>query len=251
MGSEEVILKAETLKIFEHKNVPRENILPLIKSTRERALKSHYYRSIDTYDFIFPRISLNPFLKKVIKKKPILDVGCSFGVDLRYLETQGVNPTNLYGVEKNSDFLQLGFDLFGDYSNGITFYCGDILHDTHFKSVQPGRKELILSKTELGCVHSGSLLHLLTRDEIKQFFAKAYQSLSSGGFVIGRTASFESTIQNPSSQMRTVLSQSDFESLLQSSGFVEIESNLSMSGALPKKGDDLILKSLHFIAMKE
>jgi SAM-dependent methyltransferase len=43
-----------------------------------------------------------------------LDVGCCFAQDLRKLVHDGANSANLYGLEKQAEFIDLAFDFFGD-----------------------------------------------------------------------------------------------------------------------------------------
>ncbi len=44
----------------------------------------------------------------------LLDVGCCFGQDLRKLVVDGVPSERLVGLEPESKFLDLGFELFAD-----------------------------------------------------------------------------------------------------------------------------------------
>ena len=44
----------------------------------------------------------------------LLDVGCCFGQDMRKLIVDGAPAENLFGLDKERGFIDLGYDLFGD-----------------------------------------------------------------------------------------------------------------------------------------
>eukprot|EP01084_Bolivina_argentea_P173821 301106_1 len=99
----------------------------IIKKTvlfREKALKSCDYGCIRYGTFIKSQMILHPQWLSHIKPKlllstnnsqsSILDIGCCFGTDLRYCLHLGCNKNQILGVDINADFINLGFDYFGD-----------------------------------------------------------------------------------------------------------------------------------------
>ena len=60
----------------------------------------------------------------------LLDVGCCFGQDLRKLVVDGVNPSQLAGLDLKPEFNELGKRLFRDAdTHHIDFYARDIFDD--------------------------------------------------------------------------------------------------------------------------
>lgn len=58
----------------------------------------------------------------------ILDIGCCFGQDLRFLAADGAPTTNMYATDIVPDFWQLSYDLFRDKGSfGARFITADIL----------------------------------------------------------------------------------------------------------------------------
>ncbi|KXJ90483.1 hypothetical protein Micbo1qcDRAFT_234456 [Microdochium bolleyi] len=63
-----------------------------------------------------------------------LDVGCGLGQVLRQLVLDGVNSTRLYGCDVETDFIEAGYELFGDKGRTkATFVTGDLV-----SAVNPG-----------------------------------------------------------------------------------------------------------------
>jgi len=60
-----------------------------------------------------------------------LDIGCCMGTDLRYLVQSGYPSTSVIGCDIRGDFIDLGYELYGDRdTNQIPFFVGDIFDIT-------------------------------------------------------------------------------------------------------------------------
>ncbi|KAH7029525.1 uncharacterized protein B0I36DRAFT_364056 [Microdochium trichocladiopsis] len=67
-----------------------------------------------------------------------LDVGCGLGQVLRQLSLDGVNSSRLYGCDVEADFIEAGYELFGDRSRSkATFVVGDLVSAVYPGDVPP------------------------------------------------------------------------------------------------------------------
>ncbi|KAJ3497164.1 hypothetical protein NLG97_g2114 [Lecanicillium saksenae] len=114
----------------------------------------------------------------------ILDIGCGFGQALRQLRANGVAGSKLFGVDVESRFINLGYDLFRDKDTlGATFVTGDLL--------DPDDERLDTLSGRFTIVHADSFFHLLSWTE--QLYA-AQRIISwlrtdmKNGFIYGKQA---------------------------------------------------------------
>ncbi|KAL8901481.1 MAG: hypothetical protein Q9207_005179 [Kuettlingeria erythrocarpa] len=75
----------------------------------------------------------------------ILDIGCCFGQDLRFLAAAGAPTANMYATDIESDFWKLGYDLFRDGDSfQAKFMTANILDPASPLSALEGQVEIIL-----------------------------------------------------------------------------------------------------------
>lgn len=86
----------------------------------------------------------------------MLDLGCCFAQDLRKLAHDGAPASLLYGAELESQYLELGYELFLDRDTfGANFVVADIFDDQGPLQELDGRMDI---------VHIGLFLHLFDLD---------------------------------------------------------------------------------------
>jgi hypothetical protein len=93
--------------------------------------------------------------------------GCCMGTDLRTLIADNIFPrTNLFGLELEKDFVDLGFELFGDDNSWDKdhFLIGDSLRS-------------IPSDILFDYVYCGSVFHLLTEEQDIQLSKNIFKAL--------------------------------------------------------------------------
>nr|XP_001395631.2 hypothetical protein ANI_1_1890104 [Aspergillus niger CBS 513.88] len=82
----------------------------------------------------------------------MLDLGCGFGQDIRRLVYDGAPAENIFGLDKEEEFIELGFDLFRDRATlKSTFLVDDFL--------KPSAK-LVQLAGHIHIINSGYFLHL-------------------------------------------------------------------------------------------
>ena len=85
---------------------------------RDRAWSLQKYPCVGQWVFLFPRMPQLPWYPDIVSRlqhgSSILDIGCCFGQDLRFLAADGVPTGNMYASDIVSTFWDLGFDLFRD-----------------------------------------------------------------------------------------------------------------------------------------
>ena len=97
--------------------IDQDSLVSKVFEIYTKALKVHSYRCIQTYKFLSPRIINNPFYSSVIHRSTpfkFLDVGCALGTDLRKIALDGIPQENLFGLDIEKNFVQLGYNLFND-----------------------------------------------------------------------------------------------------------------------------------------
>eukprot|EP01083_Nonionella_stella_P238449 835582_1 len=117
------ISRGDTVQFLEE--YMKKDIFSIIKKANQfkiKALNVFEYKCIKYNMFIVPRLQRHPKFNSVIKTQllstnaTILDIGCCFGTDLRYCLYLGCKKHQVLGVDISSDFIELGFDFFGDKS---------------------------------------------------------------------------------------------------------------------------------------
>jgi SAM-dependent methyltransferase len=89
----------------------------------------------------------------------LLDVGCCFAQNLRRLVADGAPSENLVGLDIESQFLSLSYDLFADRE----FFKGQLLAGDIFDE-SPGGPVALLQGT-IHIVHAASFFHLFSWDD--------------------------------------------------------------------------------------
>lgn len=84
-----------------------------------------------------------------------LDLGCCLGQAIRQLRRDGVRGARLFGVDLQSQFINIGFDLFQDKDSlDAQFLVGDI--------VDPDDRRLDAMAGKVTIIHAGSFFHLFS-----------------------------------------------------------------------------------------
>lgn len=104
-------------------------------------------------DPLFPTITAR--LKE--SNETFLDVGCCVGQVSRYLIAEGISSERLYGTDLQSQFLDIGYELFHDKSkNKGTYIAGDMLQEDDPRlGILHGRIDII---------YASAFFHLFERD---------------------------------------------------------------------------------------
>lgn len=167
-----------------------EEILNRIISLKDELKAVFPYRCIEAGQFAVPRITMHPYyeiLKPKMAKIRYLDIGVCVGTDVRQCIVDGLNPKNAFGIDLNAEFFRLGQRLFDDADSNV-------INQVHFKEgsaltfASDPVVRAFADKGGIDVIYAGSLLHLLTEEEIEQFIDNCFKVLSNGGVVIGRTS---------------------------------------------------------------
>jgi len=188
----EIELKEAGIALFDsYAGFDREEIIKRTLAIWQKLMSEKWYHCLRGYRFLYPRITAHPKYQQIIqqrKSEPILDVACNTGTDLRQLYIDGA--TDLMGVDQVDTFIDAGYDLFGDRGEcPIDFVVADLLSDD-FLQIEQG--EVIGGKFakyvgHFSVIHAGSLLHLLTEDEVTTIVERMKYLLKDGGIFFGRT----------------------------------------------------------------
>lgn len=244
-------LSDKTLKLF--KNLTPNEIQKRAQPIQSQALEIQRYRCIENYKFLYPRISSHPkFSEFNFNNRYILDIGCFFGTDLRYLATLGANEKKLYGIDLVEEFVQLGFDLFGDKENcQMNFFGGNILESMELKTFDETTD--IVKFNDLppfDIVHAGSVLHLLTPQEALKFSELISRALSDDGLFIGRLAFSLDESEQPVGHLRFTPREATFKQTMEEAGFSSIQVYEMEGEAIKRKTDKNYYPPMGFIAKK-
>jgi SAM-dependent methyltransferase len=109
----------------------------------------------------------------------LLDLGCCFAQDLRKLGHDGAPFSSLYGAELETQYLELGYELFLDRDTfGGTFIVGNVLDEEAPLKEIDGKMDI---------VHIGLFLHLFDLDEQQKICERIVRLLKKekGALVLG------------------------------------------------------------------
>ncbi|KAL8831867.1 MAG: hypothetical protein Q9191_000619 [Dirinaria sp. TL-2023a] len=180
-----------TRELFEnYSHVPAADVDGHVMSVREKAWAVYgLYLSrnwkLDTYPVhnaeitkSYPRVLA--LLRDLDHERNLLDIGCCFAQDIRKLIYDGVPSDRLYGTDFNSDFLELGYELFADKETcAAHFFAANVFQDGEMWDRVRGKMDFI---------HLGNFLHLFSWDNQLKICKRAIEILKpqKGSIVFGR-----------------------------------------------------------------
>ena len=198
----------------------------IVKQTvlfRDKALKSFEYGCIRGARFIHPPIITHPKWKTEIKPVlsssdagvNILDIGCCFGTDVRYCINLGCDPRQVLGVDISNDFIELGFDYFGDRKTlENRFIVMNVLENDGKKFIDAALK---MNDNKLfDIIQIAAVYHLLTEREGEVMMKLAVSLVNKSNGIIFGTALGCKT-EGPSyrkEKLRYLHSEQSFEKLM-------------------------------------
>ncbi|MCJ1242693.1 hypothetical protein MMC14_010702, partial [Varicellaria rhodocarpa] len=155
---------------------------------RTRALQAKPYPCIEQLRFLDLNLAKHPRYSEVLSRlqagEKLLDAGCCFGQDLRKLIFDGApNTSNLYGIDNEKIFLDLGYELFRDQSKYQgSFVVMDLLAPAH---------DTTAINRDMNIVSAFSLLHLFSFAEQKMLACRLveFRKPKPGSMIIGRQVS--------------------------------------------------------------
>ena len=111
-------------------------------------------------------------IKEIQSGSLFLDLGCGLGQDIRRLVHDGAPAENLIGLDLESDYINLGFELFNDRETlRSTFLAQDFAEDT---------PELVSLAKKVKVINSGYFMHLWTWEKQLGAAKRMIQLLSPG-----------------------------------------------------------------------
>jgi SAM-dependent methyltransferase len=152
-------------------------------SQREKAWEFHPLPCIGQIrfiDFTLSQSSLYPdILSRLKSGESLLDLGCCLAQDLRKLAHDGAPASSLYGAELESQYLELGYELFLDRE---TFQANFIVADIFDEQ---GPLEELDGKMDI--VYIGLFLHLFDLEEQQRICERIVRLLKNkkGVLVLG------------------------------------------------------------------
>jgi len=245
----------------------KEYIMKKVKEVGDKALQVYSYRCIKRGVFAGSRLKMHPCYAKhvlpIIKEARIIDIGCCFGTDIRQLIVDGAKIPHITAVDQFSEFWELGLKLFEDIDNveksplRKCFLAGNIFADEFVDKL----KAFVGSKQD-GCelfdiVSMGSVLHLLTEEQIQTTLQLVYKILKPGGIYIGQTAANDepkwiTREVNSSTQtgLRYLHSPSSLSELMTKYGFANVEMHMIKNYSLSQQEDGTRFGFLSFFGQK-
>eukprot|EP01083_Nonionella_stella_P135702 412800_1 len=188
------ISRGDTVQFLEE--YMKKDIFSIIKKANQfkiKALNVFEYKCIKYNMFIVPRLQRHPKFNSVIKTQllstnaTILDIGCCFGTDLRYCLYLGCKKHQVLGVDISSDFIELGFDFFGDKSVlKNRFISDDILGNDGCDFVNHALE--LNNHKRFDVIYIGNVYHLLTEKQCELLTTITTSLISTNnGIVYGST----------------------------------------------------------------
>ena len=125
-------------RLLESRGIPPSEVESHTQSIRDRAWPIFPYPCIGSFHFATLPYLDHPLYQShildVLSSQPpdnetnLLDLGCALAQDFRLLQSSGVHPARLTGLDLHMGFIDLGYDLFGDKTTlSSTFVTGNML----------------------------------------------------------------------------------------------------------------------------
>lgn len=133
--------------------------------------------------FLESRLSTHPLYitevkRKISKTTKIIDLGCCFGTDIRYLVADGADPSLITGTDQFPEYIQLGFDLFGDKDRLTTRFIFEDFFSEQFAQKALNNNTDDSSKYDIA--YAGSVYHLFSLEQTEKFTQLVSSLLKSG-----------------------------------------------------------------------
>lgn len=176
---------------------------------RDRAWEVKAYPCIGQFRFLdlsMMRLDVYPRILESLKSGgKLLDLGCCLAQDIRKLVADGVPAENLYGVEYEAPFIDIGYDLFKDRDTLKShFMQGDVLE----KSPEAPLNKL---KASIDIIHLGMVLHVFDREEQLTALERCVEILKSqpGTLIVGQAVGHAEGKLSPAAEGRYSFKHSD------------------------------------------
>ncbi|KAK1751008.1 hypothetical protein QBC47DRAFT_392072 [Echria macrotheca] len=140
-----------------YSGIPPNEVLPRVIETRDKIWEIFPWPCVGQFRFLdlslIRKLIYPEILARLQSGDRILDVGCCFAQDLRKLAHDGAPRSSLYGLEKQSEFIDLAYDFFGDKETfGGKFIRADLLDRDN--------QEIKALEGTFGIVQLGMVLHI-------------------------------------------------------------------------------------------
>lgn len=161
--------------LTEYSHMPADAIDAHLYAIRDKLWAVGKYPCIGRFSFLNLGMTKTVYYQEVIdrlksvsagqnkqnKNERLLDIGCCVGQVLRQLVHEGVDPQKLAGADLHREFIDLGYEMFGDGASAsgkaFTFVAGDIFADS------PSPYDAL--KHSVTMIHAANFFHLFTWDE--------------------------------------------------------------------------------------
>ena len=200
-----------------YNNIDEKILISKALEIHAQAQLVHKYRCIESFRFLVPRIKYNTYYQDILnrsKNKTILDIGCGLGQDLRKMSLDGVPQKFLFGLDIEQEFINLGYELFGDKSSSkITFITTNILDIEKFHQLK--------EKMTFDIIYTSAVIHLLNKDDIRSLLTNINSLLSKGCIFYGQTTGLKNpeNIQDNFGRIRYLHSKDSLEKEFNEVGF--------------------------------
>ncbi|KAJ9604881.1 hypothetical protein H2200_010996 [Cladophialophora chaetospira] len=145
-----------------YSRIPPQEVLAHVLSIRDAGFEYGNYACVGQLRFLDHSLHKSPYYQRIVERLrsgvTLLDAGCCFGTELRYLVSrEGIPGEQLYGFDIESRFINLGYDLFRDRDSlRSTLVRGDLA--TPLETSE--NAHLAGVKGNIDVVYASSVLHL-------------------------------------------------------------------------------------------
>ncbi|RDW76601.1 class I SAM-dependent methyltransferase [Aspergillus mulundensis] len=155
-------INSDAQKLLEnYSGLRAEDVVPHVLELRDEAFKVCPYPCIGQMRFLSFHLARHPAYGRVLeylRNNPtagLLDAGCCVGQEIRFLAHQGIPGHQLFGLDIEKTFIDLGYRLFQDKDRlEATFTLGDLTEDNDSEALA----QTLGGKIDI--VFASSLLHL-------------------------------------------------------------------------------------------
>ncbi|CAH0014808.1 unnamed protein product [Clonostachys rhizophaga] len=198
-----------------YSNIPQDEIDQHLLRIREEAWKVtkfpcigrwKFLRLTDTSDACYRQVLFRLRLPK--SRDALLDLGCCVGQALRQFHADGVDSSQLFGIDIEPRLIDIGYDLFNDRDQfKATFVIGDM--------ADPDDKRPLQLQGMVTMIHADSFFHLFNWTQQLYIGCRLVAFLKQGtknALIYGRQAGIKD-VCSPADEIPYLHSQASFQRL--------------------------------------
>ncbi|KAH8897531.1 hypothetical protein GQ53DRAFT_791942 [Thozetella sp. PMI_491] len=189
----------DLLETYSH--VPADQVVSRCVQMRDQVWEVFPWPCVGQFRFVDLSLSRKESYTRILSalsgaagSARFLDVGCCFAQDLRKLVHDGANSANLYGLEKQAEFIDLAFDFFGDRDSFQGKFVAADIFDRENETIKAVQEDGGFNFVQLGMI-----LHIWDMEGQIKACERVVELLAPkpGSLIVGQSVGHTTGIETP------------------------------------------------------